>query len=90
MAIKMSSENTSTEESNQQALAVSSTKSLSTHTIALASRGLQDLRITEQAEQWLKKGLELRDQERYEEAIACFKRGIELNQNDLALRIRIS
>jgi len=77
----MSSENTSIEESNQQGLAVSSTKSLSTRTIALASRGLQDLRTTEQAEGWLTKGVESYRQQRYEDAFRCFERGIQLNPN---------
>ncbi len=85
----MSSENTSTEESNQQALAVSSTKSLSTRTIALASRGLQDLRVTEQAEQWLKTGLEFHLQQRHEDAFRCFECGAQLNPDHPGLQFML-
>lgn len=48
---------------------------------SLVARGRVDLRIKEETEERLKRGLELRCQEKYEEAFACFERGIELNPN---------
>ncbi len=46
---------------------------------SLVQRGMQDWLAAEDAERWLKKGLEFSAQERHEEAFACFQRGIELN-----------
>lgn len=46
---------------------------------SLVARGRADLRVKEEAEEWLKRGVEFRDQGCYEEAFACFQRGIELN-----------
>ena len=56
---------------------------------SLAARGRADLRAREEAEEWLKKGCELRDRERYEEATACFERGIELNPNHAVLQFML-
>ncbi len=49
--------------------------------MSLAARGRADLRIKEEAEEWLKRGLELDDQASYEEAFECFDRGIQLDPN---------
>lgn len=48
---------------------------------SLAARGRADLRTQEEAEEWLRKGLDLREQARYGEAFGCFERGIQLNPN---------
>ena len=48
---------------------------------SLAARGRADLRTQEEAEEWLRKGLELREQGRYEEAFGYFERGIQLKPN---------
>jgi len=48
---------------------------------SLAARGRADLRVREEAEEWLQKGLEFHHQQRYEDAFRCFERGIELNPN---------
>jgi|SRR5271157_134629 len=53
---------------------------------SLASRGMHDLLTREGAEQWHKRGLDLRDQESYEEACECFERGIALNPNHAGLQ----
>ncbi len=48
---------------------------------SLAARGRADLRIREQAEEWLNRGLELRDHGYFKEAFANCERGIELSPN---------
>src|SRR5208282_501847 len=48
---------------------------------SLVARGRADLQIKEKAEEWLKRGVELREQRIYEEAFACFERGIQLDPN---------
>src|SRR5208282_3987556 len=48
---------------------------------SLVARGRTDLRIKEEAEEWLNRGVELRDQGSFEEAFACFERGIQLDPN---------
>jgi len=48
---------------------------------SLVARGRADLRVKDLADDWLRKGLELRDQERNEEAFTCFEQGIRLNPN---------
>jgi len=55
-------------------------------TASLASRGMQDLLAREDAEQWYKRGLDLWDQESYEEAFECFERGIAVNSNHAGLQ----
>lgn len=55
-------------------------------TASLASRGMQDLLVREDAEQWYKRGLEFWGEESYEEAFECFERGIALNPNHLCLQ----
>src|SRR5271169_159167 len=54
--------------------------------MSLVARGRADLRIKEEAEDWLKRGVELREQGSYEEAFACFERGIQLEPNHPALQ----
>jgi TPR repeat protein len=56
---------------------------------SLVARGRADLRINEEAEEWLKKGCELRDQESYDEAFVCFMRGIELNPHHSELQFML-
>jgi TPR repeat protein len=56
---------------------------------SLVTRGSADLRINEEAEEWLKKGCELRDKESYVEALACFLRGIELNPNHSVIQFML-
>jgi TPR repeat protein len=70
-------------------VAVQSTALTKAGAASLVARGRADLRINEEAEEWLKKGCELRDQERYEEAIACFERGIELNPNHSVIQFML-
>jgi TPR repeat protein len=53
---------------------------------SLASRGMQDLLTREDADQWYKRGLDLWDQESYEEAFQCFERGIAVNPNHVGLQ----
>ena len=48
---------------------------------SLAARGRADLRVREEAEEWLNKGTELNRQQRYEEAFLCFVRGTQLSPN---------
>jgi len=55
-------------------------------TRSLASRGMQDLLTREDAEQWYIRGLDLRNQESYEEAFECFERGIALKPNHSGLQ----
>jgi tetratricopeptide (TPR) repeat protein len=43
----------------------------------------------EEAEKWLKRGLEHRDLEQYEDAFACFKKGIQLNPNHPELQLML-
>ena len=54
---------------------------------SLAARGRADLRVREEAEEWLQKGLELHHQQRYEDAFRCFERGIQLNPNHPELQL---
>jgi TPR repeat protein len=80
----------STDEQKQTALVpVQSTALTKTGAKSLAARGRADLRAREEGEEWLKKGCEFRDHERYEEALACFERGIELNPNDAVLQFML-
>jgi TPR repeat protein len=53
---------------------------------SLVARGRTDLRIKEEAEEWLKRGVELRDQGSYEEAFECFEGGIRLDPNHTELQ----
>ena len=48
---------------------------------SLMARGRADLSAREEAEEWLKKGLDFYHKDRYEESFACFERGIQLNPN---------
>jgi tetratricopeptide (TPR) repeat protein len=48
---------------------------------SLVARGSADLRVKEEAEEWLKKGMDFRQKLRYKDAFACFERGIQLNPN---------
>jgi len=43
---------------------------------SLATRGRADLRVREEAEDWLKKGLDSYHRRRFGDALACFERGI--------------
>jgi hypothetical protein len=54
---------------------------------SLAARGRADLRVREEAEEWLQKGLELHHQQQYEDAFRCFERGIQLNPNHPELQL---
>jgi TPR repeat protein len=56
---------------------------------SLAARGRADLRIREEAEEWLKKGLEFHRQQQYEDAFRCFERGIQLDPNHPELQFRL-
>ncbi len=49
--------------------------------MSLVARGRADLRVREEAEEWLRKGLEFHHQQQYEDAFRCFERGIELDPN---------
>ena len=69
----------SASEPNELALISVGSTSLTKIDTSLAARGLQALRITEDADYWLKKGKQLADQGRHEEAFACYERGIALS-----------
>ena len=56
---------------------------------SLAARGRADLRINEEAEEWLKRGVEFYWQQQYEDAFRCFERGIQLNPNDPKLQTNL-
>ena len=58
-------------------------------TQALAARGLKDLGVTEEAEQWVKKGEEFRREQRWDDAFACFECGIQLDPNHPELQFLI-
>jgi TPR repeat protein len=66
------------EENNKTGLARSQAVALSqVGTASLASRGMQDLLAREDAEQWYKRGLDLWNQESYEEAVGWFRRAAD-------------
>jgi TPR repeat protein len=48
---------------------------------SLAARGRTDLRVKEETEEWIKKGLDYHLQRQYDDAFRCFERGIQLNPN---------
>jgi len=48
---------------------------------SLAARGRADLRLREEAEEWLKKGVEFYRQRQFDDAFRCFEVGIQLNPN---------
>ena len=50
-------------------------------TKSLVARGRADLSVREEAEEWLKKGLDFHSKLQFEEGFACFERGIQLNPN---------
>jgi len=53
---------------------------------SLVARGRADLRVREEAEEWLRKGLEFHRQQQYEDAFRCFARGIQLDPNHPVLQ----
>jgi TPR repeat protein len=55
-------------------------------TATLASRGMKDLLAREDAEQWLKRGSKFLAQHKYEEAVRCFERGLQLNPTHARLQ----
>jgi TPR repeat protein len=50
--------------------------------MSLVARGRADLRVKEEAEQWLNRGAELYAKGSYEKAFACFERGLQLDPNN--------
>jgi tetratricopeptide (TPR) repeat protein len=54
---------------------------------SLIVRGLADLTVRVEAEEWLKKGLDFHSKLQWKEAYACFERGIRLNPNHPELQI---
>ena len=56
---------------------------------SLIARGHVDLRNNEEAEAWLKKGLDFYNNKQYEDAFACYERGIQLNPIHPELQYRI-
>ena len=56
---------------------------------SLAARGHADLRTKEEAEGWLKKGLEYHLQQRYDDAFRCYKHGIQVSPNHSGLQLYI-
>jgi TPR repeat protein len=71
-----------TGEENQEALVPAQSTALTrVKPKSLAAGALADLRTQEAADEWLRKGHEFRGQARYEEALECFERGIELKPN---------
>ena len=69
----------SREKQKQLALVtISSTASTRDESESIADREHDDLRAPEEAEWWLRKGLAFRGGAHYEEAFACYQRGIQL------------
>ena len=56
---------------------------------SLVVRGRDHLRDKEEAEEWLRKGLEFVNKQKYEDAFACFERGIKLNPDHLPTQIML-
>jgi TPR repeat protein len=54
---------------------------------SLIARGHKELRITEEAGEWLRKGLELRKMQKHDEGLVCFKRGLEIAPEDPSLHL---
>ncbi|MGH9605520.1 MAG: hypothetical protein ACRD3N_07450 [Terracidiphilus sp.] len=54
---------------------------------SLVARGRADLRIKEEAEEWLKRGQDLNKQRNFEAAFACLEHGIELNPNHPEIQV---
>ena len=54
---------------------------------SLVARGSVDLRVKEEAEEWLKKGMAFYHNMQYEDAFECFERGIQLNPNHPELQL---
>ena len=78
----------SSEDENKASLVHSQPAALSrTGTASLATRGLRDLFEAENADAWCDRGYELWHQGRskWKEAIACCRRGLELNSNHAGL-----
>jgi TPR repeat protein len=56
---------------------------------SLAARARTDLRNREEAEEWLRKGLEFKETSHSEEAFKCFEQGIRVSPNDPELQYQI-
>jgi TPR repeat protein len=66
------------------------TNALSTiGTNSLATRGLQHLRYREKAEEWLVKGLEFNKAEKFEEAFASYRQGIEIDPENSIVQLAL-
>ena len=76
------------EEKQAALIPTPSTTALSkTGAISLAARGRADLRIKEEAEEWLRKGIALRNLGMHFEAFECFDRGIEIDPEHRLLQL---
>jgi uncharacterized protein len=53
---------------------------------SLARRGMQDLLARAEADEWYKEGRKLWEQQQYGEAVACFRRGLQLDSNQADLQ----
>lgn len=56
---------------------------------SLVARGCADLRNNEEAEEWLKRGVEFYSQQRYDDAFSCFEHGIELNPDHSGIQFML-
>jgi TPR repeat protein len=56
---------------------------------SLATRGLRDLLETESADAWYKKGFELWLEGEGKKAVACYRRGLEVNPNHVWLQFEL-
>lgn len=80
----------STDDENKAGLVPSQSSALSrSGATSLIRRGTQDLRAREEAEQWCKRGSALWHQQRYEEAVECFRRGLQLDPNHAFLQFSL-
>lgn len=77
-------------EENRSALVPAQTAALTkAGAKSLAARGRADLRVREEAEEWLQKGLEFYYKRLYEDAFACFERGTQLCPNHSATQLML-
>jgi TPR repeat protein len=60
-----------------------------TGTVSLVTRGLHDLLEAETADAWHARGCELWRQDKWESAVACYRRGLEVNPNHAELQFEM-
>src|SRR5271166_3852883 len=78
------------EEKTEALVAAQSTALSKAGAKSLAARGRNHLRDKEEAEEWLRKGLELVKMQKHYEAFACFERGLEIEPEEPILQLCIA